>query len=98
MKLQIDVMHDFLLADECTFNASIQSKIQESLDLFSAVRTKMTEVMHKPAPTVPYIEHTVTVGSVKLAVADKFTYLGSSLSRTVTINEKKLTTELHVQG
>ena len=35
----------------------------------------------------PYADTILTVGGEKLTVADKFTYLGSTLSRTVTINE-----------
>ena len=44
--------------------------------------------MYQPVPAVPYTEPTVIVGGEKLAVADRFIYLGSTLSRTVTINEE----------
>ena len=43
---------------------------------------------YQPAPTVPYIEPTVTVASEKLTVADKFTYLGNTILRIVTINKE----------
>ena len=65
--------------------------MQESLDPFSTVfgltiSTK-TEVMYQCAASVPFIEHTVTLGGEKLDVAGKFTYPDRSLSRTVTVNE-----------
>ena len=67
-----------------------------SLDLFSAtckdlghiISTKKTGVMYQPAPAVPYIEPTLTMGGEMLAVTDKFTSLGSTLSRAVTINKE----------
>ena len=36
----------------------------------------------------PYTQPTITVGGQKLELANKFTYLGSTLSRTVTISEE----------
>ena len=44
--------------------------------------------MYQPSPAVPYIELIITVVGEKLAVADKFTYLSSTLSKTFTINEE----------
>ena len=44
--------------------------------------------MYQPAPAVPYIELTVRLGGDKLVVTNKFTYLASTSSRTVTINEE----------
>ena len=86
----------FLFADDCAFNANTKSKMQDSFKLLSTackdfgltINTKKTEFMYQPAPTVPYIEPTITEGCAKLAVADKFTYLGSSLSWTVTISDE----------
>ena len=93
-KVQTDFMHDFFFADNCAFNASTHSVMQVTLDLFSAaskdfgltINTQKTEVIYQPAPTLPYIEPTVRVGSEKYAGVGKFTYLGSMLSRIVTIN------------
>ena len=47
------------------------------------ISTKKTEVVHQPAPGKPYSESTITV-----QVADKFTYLGSTLSRAVHIDNE----------
>ena len=43
------------------------------------ISTKKTEVVHQPAPGKPYSE---------LQVVDKFTYLGSTLSRAVHIDDE----------
>ena len=44
--------------------------------------------MYQPAPNKPYQEPTVTVNGQKLAAVDKFTYLGSTLSRCVHIDDE----------
>ena len=50
------------------------------------ISTKKTEVVHQPAPGKPYSEPTITVNGQKLG--DKFTYLGSTLSRAVHIDDE----------
>ena len=52
------------------------------------ISTKKTEVVHQPAPGKPYKEPTITVNGQKLKVVDKFTYLGSTLSRAVHIDDE----------
>ena len=52
------------------------------------ISTKMTEVVHQPASAKPYTEPTITVNGQKLQVVDKFTYLGSTLSRAVHIDDE----------
>ena len=52
------------------------------------ISTKKTEVVHQPAPGKPYSEPTITVNGQKLQVVDKFTYLGSTLSRAVHIYDE----------
>ena len=49
---------------------------------------KKTGVVHQPAPGKQYNELTTTVKGQKLKVVDKFTYLGSTLSRAVHIDDK----------
>ena len=53
-----------------------------------SVSIKKTEVLHQPAPATPYVEPNITVNGQKLAVTDKFVYLGSTLSRSVNIDEE----------
>ena len=50
--------------------------------------SQKTEVVHQPAPGKPYGEPTITVNGQKRQVVDKFTYLGSTLSRAVHIDEE----------
>ena len=54
----------------------------------SQLAKKKTEVVHKPAPVKPYSEPTITVNGQKLQTVDKFTYLGSTLSRAVHIDDE----------
>ena len=52
------------------------------------ISTKKTEVVHQPAPGKPYSDTIITVNGQKLQVVDKFTYLGSTLSRAVHIDDE----------
>jgi len=95
-KVHEDTARDFLFADDCALNASTQSDMQRSMDQFAkacddfglTISTKKTEVLHQPAPAAPYKEPNITVNGQRLAAVDKFTYLGSTLSRFVNIDEE----------
>ena len=52
------------------------------------ISTKKTEVVHQPAPGKSYNEPPITVVGQKLKVVGKFTYLGSTLSRAVHIDDE----------
>ena len=75
-------------------DASSEAKMQRAMDQVSqscdsydlTISTKKTEVVHKPASGKPYNEPTITVNGQK--VVDKFTYLGSTLSRAVHIDDE----------
>ncbi len=94
-KVSTDTINDFLFADDCALNASSEADMQHSVDKFSdafdnfglTISTKKTEVMYQPAPGRPYTEPNISVNGQRLSVVDKFTYLGSTLSRTVTIDD-----------
>ena len=58
------------------------------ITMISQSAQKKTEVVHQPAPGKPYNEPTITVNGQKLKVVDKFTYLGSTLSRAVHIDDE----------
>ena len=45
-------------------------------------------MVYQPAPEKPYKEPTITVKGQRLQVVDKFTYLGSTLSRVVHIDDE----------
>ena len=79
---------DVLFTDNWALNVGTQSKLQESLDMFSAACEDfgITVSMSQPTPAVPYTQPIITMGGKKLYVADIFSYLGSTLLRTVTID------------
>ena len=52
------------------------------------VLQQKTEVVYQPAPGKPYKKPTITVKGQRLQVVDKFTYLGSTLSRVVHIDDE----------
>ena len=91
-KVHVDKQRDFLFADDCALNAGSAEDMQYSMDLFSnacsnfglTISTKKTKVMYQPAPKNLYQEPIVTVNGQRLATVDKFVYLGSTLSRSVT--------------
>ena len=92
-KVQTDVLDELLCADDMDKNASSEAKMQRAMDQVSqscdnndlTISTKTTEVVNQPAPGKPYNEPTITVNGQKQKVVDKFTYLGSTLSRAVHI-------------
>ena len=63
-------------------------QVSDSCDIYDlTINIKKTEVVYQPAPGKPYKEPTVTVGH-RLQLTDKFTYLGSTLSRNVYIDDE----------
>ena len=70
--------------------------MQESLNRFAkacdnfglTISIQETEVMFQPAPKAPYTEPVITVNGEKLTVAEKFIYLGSTLSHSVSIDKE----------
>ena len=58
-----------------------ESDLCDSYDL--TISIKKTEVVYQPASGKPYKEPTIIVKGQRLLVVDKFTYLGSTLSRVV---------------
>ena len=95
-KVQTDGLDDLLYADDMDKNASSVAKMQKAMDQVSqscdnydfTVSRKKTEVVHQPAPGKPYNKPNVSLNGQKLKVVDKFTYLGSTLSRAVHIDDK----------
>ena len=95
-KVQTDVLDELLYADDMDKNASTEAKMQRAMDQVAqscdnydlTISTKKTEAVHQPAPGKPYNEPTITVNGQKLKVVNKFTYLGSTLSRAVHIDDE----------
>ena len=95
-KVTKDTAQDFLFADDCALNAANQFDMQRSMDLFATacnnfgltISTKKTEVMYQPAPGTPYTDPVITANGQKLASAEKFVYLGSTLSKSALLDEE----------
>ena len=94
-KVQIEVLDEFVFADYMAKGAPTEEKMQKRVDQVSdscysydlTISIKKTEVVYHPAPGKPYKEPTITVKGQRLHVVDKFTYLGSTLSRIVHIDD-----------
>ena len=64
-------------------------QVSDSCDNYDlTISIKKTEVVYQPAPGKPYKEPTIAVKGQRLQVVGKFTYLGSSLSRVVHIDDE----------
>ena len=95
-KVSKDKINDLLFADDCALNATSEEGMQNSVDKFSdacknfglTISTKKTEVLHQPAPRESYNEPHISVNGQRFNAVEKFTYLGSTLSRSVTIDDE----------
>ena len=64
-------------------------QVSDSCDSYDfTISIKKTEVVYQPAPGKPDMEPTITVKGQRLQVVGKFTYLGSTLSRVVHIDDE----------
>ena len=95
-KVQTEVLDEFLFADDITKYAPTEEKMQKGVDQVSdscgnydlTISIKKTKVVYQPAPGKPYKEPTITVTGQRLQVVDKFTYLRSTLSRVMHIDDE----------
>ena len=95
-KVQTEVLDDFLFADDIAKGAPTEEKMQEDVDQVSdscdsyalTISIKKTVVVYQPAHGKAYKEPTITVKGQRLQVVDKFTYLGSTLSGVVHIDDE----------
>ena len=93
-KVKTDIIRDFLFADDCALNAGSEADMQRSVEIFSIACTnfgltiskKKTEVQHQPATGKPSVEPNITVNGQ--SAENRFTYLGSTLSQNVTIDDE----------
>ena len=94
--VQTEVLDEFLFADDMAKGAPTEKKMQKGVDQVSdscdsynrTISIKKTEVVFQSAPGKPYKEPTITMKGQRLKVVNKFTYLGSTLSRVVHIDEE----------
>ena len=66
-------------------------QVSDSCDSYDlTISIKKTALVYQPAPGKPYKEPTIRVKGQRLHVVDKFTYLGSTLSRVVLIDDESM--------
>ena len=95
-KVQTEMLDEFLFPDGMAKDAPTEEKMQNGVDQVSdsydnydlTISIKKTGVVFQPAPGKSYKEPTITVKGQRLKVVDKFTYLGSTLSRVVQIDDE----------
>ena len=95
-KTRIESIRDFLFADDCALIASTEADMQHSVNLFSAactnfgltISTKKTEVLHQPISSSDQNKPSISVNGQKLSNVNRFTYLGSTLSQEVHIDDE----------
>ena len=63
-------------------------QVFDSCDSYLTISIKKTEVVYQPASGKPYKLPAITMKAQRLQVVDKFTYLGSTLSRVVHIDDE----------
>ena len=71
--------------------------MQASMDSFAdacqkfglTITTVKTKVLHQPEPGTEYTEPVILCHGVSLVAVEKFTYLGSTLSRTASLDDKE---------
>ena len=65
------------------------NRMSKACDYFHlTISTKQTEVIHQPGPGKSCSDQSNTVNGQKMQVVDKFSYLGSTLSRAVHIDDE----------
>ena len=94
IKVKITSLCYLLFPDTCALNVSSEAGLQQSMNKFSStcnlfcltISTQKMQVMCQPAPHTTWHNPRITVRGNALEVVDKFTYLGSVLSKNVTID------------
>ena len=95
-KVKQTVIRDFLFVNDCAPNITREHDMQDSLDRSSTacnnfgLTIQKTEVMFQPAPGKPYLKPCITINDTVLNNVEKFTYLGSTISRHTDIDEEAI--------
>uniref|UniRef100_A0A0B7BSD9 C2H2-type domain-containing protein n=2 Tax=Arion vulgaris TaxID=1028688 RepID=A0A0B7BSD9_9EUPU len=89
-------IRDLLFADDCALSAGSEVELQNLMNKFSTacsnfdlmINTEKTEVMYQPAHGNVYKEPMIMINGTKLKAAHRFTYLGSTLSQNINIDDE----------
>ena len=88
------IIRDLLIADDCALVAHTIEDIQFIMDCFSnaaqrfglTVHLKKSQVLYQPKPGSSYTPPVVKVYDILLTSVDKFSYLGSTLSQNIVVD------------
>ena len=91
-----ELVRELLFADDCGLVAHSQEDMKLLMDRLAAacsrygltISLKRQLVLYQPAPGKLYVPPVISIGDRILEALDKFTYLGSTLSREATIDEE----------
>ncbi|BHF70354.1 hypothetical protein SprV_0301340400 [Sparganum proliferum] len=77
-------VHELLFNNDCALNTTTEGDMQRSMDLFAAVCENFGPIINTEKPVAPQLR----VNGSQLQVADNFTYLGSTISRSTKANDE----------
>ncbi|BHF58069.1 hypothetical protein SprV_0100101800 [Sparganum proliferum] len=94
--VSVTTVHERLLTDNCALKTTTEGDMLRSMDLFAAacdnvgliMNMEKTVVMHQPPPSAAYNSPQINVNGALLQVVDTFTYLGSTLYRSIKTKDK----------
>jgi len=89
------IIRSLLFADDCALVAHTLQEVQELFDRFFhtahrfglTVSLKKTESLHQSYPVNKWANAPVKAGDTQLATVEKFCYLGSFLSNTISVDD-----------
>ena len=94
-KVKQAVIRNFLFASDCALNTNMSVTCRTAwtdspqlVTISVSPLAQKTEVMFQPAPGKPYLKPCITVNDTVPNDVEKFTYLGSTISRHANIDEK----------
>ena len=95
-KVKTDIVNEFLFTNDWVLSATTKANMRNSVYKFSmacdnfglTMNTKKIEVMHQPVPRKPYVEPNITINGQRQKVVKKFTYLGSTFSKSIVMNDE----------
>ena len=98
-KTRLELLRDFLFADDCALIAHSVEEMQEIVDKFSkaasafglTISIKKTVLMHQPKPKTPPVginSSDIKINGVSLENVSKFCYLGGTVNSHATLDDE----------
>nr|VZI13771.1 unnamed protein product [Spirometra erinaceieuropaei] len=95
-RVSTTTVHELLFVGDCALNTTSEVDMQRSMDLFVAAcenfglisNTEKTVVMHQSPPNTAHNAPQITLNATQMQVADNFTYLGCTLSRSTKVDDE----------